>query len=489
MSATAAAPRTPATEADSLADAMNRVQSLVLRTPEADTVHHLLIRFSSSESARNWLNDHLPCNSMTFGPEANACETALGFTWDGLEQLGVPDPVLGVMRHLAPAYAAGAAVRSATHLGDIGASAARHWDSCFSQRELHAVLSVHGPKDQCCALVTRQRDWFQAGRRGGVHSYIGQALSAPSDALSNAGRWVHFGYRDGITQPAIDVDPPERCATSRHEPGELLLGHARDTGDNPWSLTTLPQEIRAFFHDGSFGVLRVIEQNAEAFEIELERWARVWTDFYPGTYTQEKVVRFIRAKLCGRWPEGPVILPSDGPDTDISGRLDRPDAFSTDFQHDEHGSGCPYASHVRRMRGEAGGAALAQPRVLFRRSLPYGDWWTRNERTSKGRGLLGLFFCSSIEDQFEHLLRQWVDRMPLGLADGSSVKDPLIGAHDDPNATFVLHDGQATPLKLWGFGPFVRTRGTTYLFYPSLHAFTPLLDNRKWVAEAEPWLP
>lgn len=83
------------------------------------------------------------------------------------------------------------------------------------------------------------------------------------------------------------------------------------------------------------------------------------------------------------------------------------------------------------------------------------------------RGLVGLFFCASLEDQFEHLLSEWVEKKPMGPPDRGRAKDPLIGHHDDPGAEFHIPRPGADPLVLTFDQPFVRTRGTLYALFPS----------------------
>lgn len=523
MSATASPPRSPALPRVPLAGALAQVQSLPLRMPRHRRVLHLLLSFADDRSAQHWLQAFPPQALLSWGPAwAERCDVALGFTANGLLRLGLPVSVQGLLRRLAPAFMTGAEARSATHLGDAGASAARCWDEPFRNGRLDAVLTLHGEWLLMQQMRAAQEAWFAAdpltGRppRGELRWRQGEALPAPGTVGLAAGEWVHFGYRDGLTRPVIDPEleqphpkRPGACerpaaapapdlgpllhgGTSSHAPGELLLGRVRDIGDNPWGLPRLPQELRRFVHGGSFGVLRVIEQRTAAFEQQVARWAEAWAGSTASTASAAQVQRFIRAKLCGRWPEGPVVLPGEGPGTDIAARLASGRAFEVDFGIDLAGEGCPFASHVRRMNAQAGGGALARPRTLFRRSLPYGDWPqgpVDGDGPRGTRGLLGLFFCSSIEEQFEHLVGQWADRMPLGLDDGSRAQDPFIGAHDDAAAPFVLRrGGGAAPLKLWGFQPFVQTLGTAYLFYPAQPAFEPLMDPRQWVREAEPWL-
>jgi signal transduction histidine kinase len=44
-------------------------------------------------------------------------------------------------------------------------------------------------------------------------------------------------------------------------------------------------------------------------------------------------------------------------------------------------------------------------------------FWGKDSPVNEPRGLMGQFFCASIEDQYEHLVGQWADRVPLASAD------------------------------------------------------------------------
>ena len=103
------------------------------------------------------------------------------------------------------------------------------------------------------------------------------------------------------------------------------------------------------------------------------------------------------------------------------------------------------------------------------------------------RGLLGLFFCASLEDQFEHLLGEWANKTPMGPDHRGRAKDPLIGQHDDPHAT--LHLPAAAPAqaqRLGGLTPFVSTRGTAYLLYLARPALQALAEGQAGVLDAAP---
>jgi hypothetical protein len=111
-------------------------------------------------------------------------------------------------------------------------------------------------------------------------------------------------------------------------------------------------------------------------------------------------------------------------------------------------------------------------RPLLRRGMAYGKPYVQNDSAaSADRGLLGLFFCSSIEDQFEHVVGNWAQDSPMGIPGQGPNQDPLIGSQDG------LHNALKIPmlddqfnrkdLHLQGLKPFVKTTGTLYAFFPS----------------------
>ncbi len=85
------------------------------------------------------------------------------------------------------------------------------------------------------------------------------------------------------------------------------------------------------------------------------------------------------------------------------------------------------------------------------------------------RGLLGLFICVSLKDQFEFLMSEWVDGdiFAPGL---SGTRDPVLGNSPDGQAKFTIPVENANRIVVSGFPRFVATRGSAYCFLPSLTA-------------------
>lgn len=429
---------------------LHQAPQIVLQPPPGDTVHHWLIPLDAIDPAkrRNDLRALIDVlgKALAFGPDAQpAVLASLGLGFEGLQALRLPLPMQQVFQRLAPAFAQGAGLRSAKQLGDSGLSAASRWEAGFRKGATVGCLSLHGSCNDVQALgdklFSHLPHVFWPQRLPATH------FSGPSGA---PGHWVHFGYRDGITEVRIkgvnsrsSAPDPIDC-----EPGSLLLGHRSDMGDNPFALAAWPDLARRFFANSSFGVLRKIQQEVEAFEA-----------FIGGKED-------LRAELCGRKPDGTPLRPATG---------QYPDPWSLDLKQDPHGQHCPFGSHVRRMRGA--GDAHGRERPLLRRSVPYGQprW---QSKAGRQRGLLGHFFCSNLETQFEHLLGQWADRVPLGSHDLGNAKDPLCGNNESDGATWVRADGK----PLHGLQPWTVTRGTLYLWYPSRFALSQLIDDAEFKA-------
>jgi deferrochelatase/peroxidase EfeB len=472
------------------------IQGLILRDPRARHVRHLLFTFPATTGARRFLREALdacPVTTAAANPEAldaNAVHTSLGLTYRGLERLHVPPQVLGEMRARARAFAAGAPLRAAERLGDTGPSAANDWDPAFGLDAAHALFTLHGQVEPAIeAACKRLRAAADAHRVIEARTLAGANLGAPQGAQ---GEWVHFGFRDGLSRVRVAGWHDATLPGSLHKAGEFLLGYANDNDFNPWVLPAAHLHVRQFFLNGSFGVLRQMEQDVGAFEDWVQAQAGLLKgalDGVPGGPQPDSWPDYVKAKLCGRWPDGRRIV---GPAGDQPGpALDddpRCTADDFDYEDDPHGRGCPFGAHVRRMNPREPqpdahtprrfeGATHRRRRTLIRRGRPYGPPFADAGQQDKPRGLLGLFFCASLEDQFEHLLGQWAERPPMGVNDVGNAKDPLMGQHDDTGAVFDIPLAAGGPLRLNGFHPFVRTRGTLYAFHPSLTALSLLLDN------------
>ena len=109
--------------------------------------------------------------------------------------------------------------------------------------------------------------------------------------------------------------------------------------------------------------------------------------------------------------------------------------------------------------------------------MPYGPEYRKDD--DEKRGLLGLFFCASLEDQFEHLLCEWGDANPMGPPNRGTAKDPFTGAQGSKSVFDIPIPGSDLH-QLDAFKSFVTTRGTVYAFFPSLKGIEMI--SRQWEA-------
>jgi deferrochelatase/peroxidase EfeB/predicted acylesterase/phospholipase RssA len=326
----------------------------------------------------------------------------------------------------------------------------------FAFDRAHVLISIHGPnRGAVDAMAERLAD--TAGGRAGFKGWDG-ALPAEHLTKDKKNRTVHFGFRDNVARPRIVVEKEfDLCnlRDQRHRAGELVLGYLNDEQFNRWDNVLTAPDVAQFFRNGSFAVLRKIEQNEEALNNYLNQQAsalHVTTDY-------------LKAKLCGRWPNGVRVMPGHDPLAQPSAPKPE-DGF--DFTDDTQGFGCPFGAHIRRTNPRGDPIAPARLRPLFRRGMPYGPKYSDGTKHEK-RGLIGLFFCASIEDQFEIVMSEWVEKKPMGPRNRGNSKDPLVGHHDD-EAFFHIPQENGPGIKLTGFEPFVTTRGTLYALFPSLSA-------------------
>jgi deferrochelatase/peroxidase EfeB len=452
------------------------------------------------------------------------CECALdiAFTHQGLHKLKVHSDVLDAFRQKSPAFYDNAYRRAVHHLGDSGLSNPENWLDPFRDSNqkpgIDLVLVTHCSLDETDLVFKKnevlstdfERSLFDTVLKSQVveHrsfprfpltcSWIEDSMPLPTPGQ------VHFGFKDGLTFPVYKVNPtPEdKGFRAEHALGEILLGHPKNDGENPYaglpitkkaypdfSLRETPkeQEFCDFFKNSSFGVFRTIRQDTAYFESWLTEQAKArfnpdkalgFSESATDPYALSK--RWLKAKMLGRTPAGRLMTP-DITMADLtsiaeaawlaanSNFVGQEQGFHQVDSHfvppkpnDAQGKGCPFSSHIRRMNPRDDSVTPFIHRPLLRRSMPYA----RDE----DHGLSGLFFCADLVEQFEHLVGRWADQTVLGIPDDSDCKDPIIGNHEPQKNTLYLESFHQTnkAASLQFDRSFCETQGTVYTWFPSL---------------------
>ena len=429
---------------------LDDIQGNVLRGYTMPAAAYLWLRIVDVAEARALMRRMLP-QVATAAPWSAPPPTAMNvaFTFAGLRMLGLPQPVLDSFPE---AFREGMAAR-ADRLGDRGPSAPSNWEPGFDQAHVLVTVSAVDAAHLEAALESVIGE--DAEMRAVVLVHLQQA-----EAL--AGGHDHFGFFDGIAQPAIegsgvaprpgDGQPDGAGGWREVATGEVLLGYRDEDGGLPAA------PAPPFERNGTFVVYRKLAMDAAAFR------RFIASTGYPGGADQ------LAAKIVGRWPDGtPLALSPDRPD---------PSAAINDFSYsdDPDGLRCPLGAHIRRAnpRDSLGfyDGRLSNRHRIVRRGRAYGPPLAAGRLEDDGvdRGLIFVCFQADIWRQFETIQALWIDDGdPFGLGPD---KDFLIG---EPHGT----EGKMTiqghpPYFLTPQPRFVTLRGGEYLFQPSMSALRTL---------------
>lgn len=429
------------------------IQSGVLRprpSPYAST--YILLRIDEARAGRELLRRLADVVTSAAAPDRPGRDTwvSVALTFQGLKALGVPEASLDSFTW---EFRQGMAAR-ATALGDVGPSAPAHWEAPFGTPDVHVILVGVAPDAAALeAAVDRARAAF--ADLAGVVPIWRQDCYAPPDEKEP------FGFRDGISHPAIEgsgisgSNPLEAPLKA----GELVLGYRDEMG----ALPAAPRP-EVLGRNGSYVVFRKLHQDVATFR-------RYLRDNASGADDEE----LLAAKMMGRWRSGaPLALCPLHDDPALGADPARNNAFL--FRADDAtGYKTPPGSHVRRCNPrDAEVAGVVRLHRMIRRGTVYGPPLPAGVLEDDGadRGLMFAFVGAHLKRQFEFVQSEWVNGGDfLGLGDA---KDPVAGAADGTGAYSIPR--RPIPRRVQGLANFVTTRGGEYGFMPSLTALRWLAD-------------
>jgi deferrochelatase/peroxidase EfeB/cytochrome P450 len=421
----------------------------------------------------------------------------VAFTYSGLAALKLDQTTL---KSFPDAFKQGMAAR-AQRLRDTGPSAPEHWDGELGLPSVHGYFSGGSPLKKGDAV---KESFWKAMRadvaafndpvdvRGRllrfwlhllyrvlgleiVHIELGQdpyTVDEASDTVQCLqDRVEHFGFRDGLSQPFVDMklgDTPPGGGTPGRDgtwtpvaPGEILLDQFDEDGDH--QLLPISRKLTV---GATFLVFRKLEQDVAGFRAFLS-WQR------PKDGEAQKA---LAAQFVGRWPNGtPLVL---SPEAEHSAE-EQSEATLNNFRYaadDPSGAKCPLGAHIRRANPrDIGGRSEARRHRILRRAISYGGPLLKQGVLSDGerRGLLFIAANSRIDLQFEVIQADWINGGEF-LGQAGLGRCPLVGAHDGVASDGFLEAGAAAPVV--GLPRFVVTRGGDYFFAPGI-ATLKLLAN------------
>lgn len=451
---------------------------------------YLLAQIVDSPGFKVWLETHIDniTNAAISKPE-HAMNVA--FTCQGLQRLGVPDAALASFsREWRESMVT---TERSMRLGDTQHNHPDNWEWGAPQHpDIHLMLC--GFFESSKAL----RAWCEQIEALDCLTII---KSLPTHSLPNAKE--HFGFRDGISQPAIKGLHQASESFNLLATGEFVLGHKNEYDEVapvPSISTELDEHLQLksnrkgeslLGYNGSYLVFRQLEQDVKAFWQYVDEQSK---DEYNKSHDQSRLL--YAAKMVGRWPNGKLVKPGATAQPS-SGIAHAPDNKFT-FENDEQGAGCPLGSHIRRSnpRATLSGQSKAKDAIttsnrhrILRRGRAYGeplaspmtpDAFLQAEDSGQERGLYFICLNSDIGRQFEFVQQTWLNNSKFrGLYDEV---DPIAGVKAEAYLSSGHHftiPGKPFRHRLRQVPPFIKVKGGAYFFLPSFRAlkFLATLKN------------
>jgi deferrochelatase/peroxidase EfeB len=435
------------------------VQAVVLgNVAGCPLVRHLIFAVPEAEALRRFVATLYP--SLRFGSnqlaEGERSAINLSLSAAGLKQVLPAD----VYAKLETAFRD---PPDAERLGDAGTSAASSWwEGQFTGDRIGLFVHVFASDDDALEATTAKvvkaaadADVAELRPRADGGRLDGRYLAA---GPAGKGARLHFGYVDGLSNAKVAWDGTPTDARPI-DPRAVVLGYNCDSF--PCAPARDPAAV--LFRDSSYLAFRWIYQDVAAFERFLsDRGPPLFPAMAPAAARE-----MLAAKLMGRWRDGtPLVLSPDSP---------APERCDEDFTFagDPVGLACPVSAHIRVMqpRGQplSGMAATTGIPQVVRRGMPYGPELDGERDDGIDRGVLGMFVCASIREQFMRLAA-WAIRNNFSDAFPAHGKDQdaLIGNRAVPGATRTFAIPRAGGVaRVDALPDFLRTKATQYLMLPS----------------------
>lgn len=443
----------------------------------------------------------------------------IAFSFQGLKKL---DDEASKFRD--EAFKAGLAKRSRS-LDDPseGVGSQKKWLIGGEDNEADLLLILASDSIEEMALAVRRvESWIYEGAElngevvpsGAAVIFKQRGATLPSPLTGHE----HFGFLDGVSQPGIrgtvgeikelitprqnPADPNQgKPGQDRLWPGEFVFGYPGQDPKDADKKGELKNEGPSWSKNGSFLVFRRLRQDVDGFH-----------EFLESEGDRLKLgPELFGAKCVGRWASGAPIeratkadnlkmsrddcannafdfQEATAPKTPKPGSGQCADNFPKSLaQEDKDGLVCPFAGHIRKAypRDDKSSDPKKEPfpneadtetHRLLRRGIPFGDPFDPTVIPDDGnRGLLFLSYQTSIENQFEFVIKNWVNNPDF--KDPGSGHDPILGQSDKKGNrerffSIKLANGEKQTIRLEK--DWVIPTGGGYFFSPSIRALEVL---------------
>ena len=369
---------------------LDDIQSGVLRPrPSPYAATYILLRIDDRRAGRELLRRLSEVVTSAAAPDRPGRDTwlSVSLTYEGLKSLANPQATLD---SFTCEIRQGMRAR-AKSLGDIGENAPEHWEAPFGTSDIHVVVVGVAPDVGALeAAVARGRAAF--ADLPGVTPVWRQDCRAPVDEREP------FGFRDGISHPAIEGSgiPGSNPLETPLKAGELVLGYVDEMGG-----PSPPPQPDVLGRNGTYVAFRKLHQRVAEFR-----------RFIRANASRPEDEELLAAKMMGRWRSGaPLALCPMHDDPALGADPARNNAFL--FRADDAtGYRTPVGSHIRRCNPrDAEVAGVVRLHRMIRRGTAYGPLLPEGVLEDDGaeRGLMFAFVGAHLKRQFEFVQSEWIN--------------------------------------------------------------------------------
>ncbi|KAK0118713.1 hypothetical protein ONS96_011801 [Cadophora gregata f. sp. sojae] len=406
----------------------------------------------------------------------------IAFSHKGLKALGIRDPIgddVFVKGMVADADGEDRDVDGEGEPSKYLNDDLSQWEPEFRDEEIHGVILITGSSHpKLKETLSKVKSIFKVGRNGASITEVTHVEGhvRPGDVAGHE----HFGFADGIAQPAVDGVPTlvHRGTDTIHQ-GIILVGRPGDA---------LRESRPSWALDGSFLVFRKLKQKVPEFQKFLD------VEGPKNRLTPD----LLGAKLVGRWKNGAPVenfpLEPASEDDKANFKAAAKDSSQNDnfrYQQNVKQKNCPYAAHTRKTNPRDDfpfNIDAHQEHRIIRRGIQYGPEVTDEEITTATsspdlkleRGLLFVCYQSDLSKGFSFIQKLWANNTGFPNKTRTDPKitrpgfDPIIGAahfnKPEPSRQMVGFDAEDQGKSLDLSDEWVIAKGGEYFFSPSISA-------------------